>query len=434
MGIYYWHSKNEKGITLKDELLNCCKVSNIRIATAFLSNEGVKILKEVKERYTLNKNNIEIYISPEFSVNEPHKILRQLQEICKVRIVYNYNLHAKVYYIKGGSTKKLIFGSSNLTNGGFIKNIEFDSISEVSDEEDNKINIFFNYCNNNSKELDNEIIEFYENQSEIFKELEINRKKFKKEFKKLENSNDPFNEEDYDLIDQYFKFEDYEVFFDRNSTLDTIDINERRKIVQDKLLEINSQIYKEVKKLNIYHHWRPSNITSLTIPCSYNNGRVDWLGIRYGKSEPEVKRLNQGALKGEELGFQKHACLQISINAHNFVVSLFHAVKNDAIDRGYLRENINKLKEEILDELKKLKGQGYCWYIGDEYFDIDNMNTEKFIEFYKKNDEEGKDSYISRYFKPDSEVLKDKDSLSKYIIQEFNKLIPLYNLITLRFK
>lgn len=270
----------------------------------------------------------------------------------------------------------------------------------------------------------------------MLKNLIENKKKLEKEIYKFQNNDDAFDKDEYDLSNRYFNFDDYETLFLRNQSLEDIEINKRRKIIQNKILAVDKYIYKKVKKLGVYHHWRESNITSLIRPCVYNNGKVGWVGARYGKHEDEIKVLNNGATKDEELGFQKHACLQYCITQYGVEINLFHAVKRDAVDRGYLHEKINSLAPNIIDEIDNLKGEYYVWYIdNDKYsFNIDERDSKEFIEFYKKYDIEGRNSYLAYFISPDDEILESKETLGDFILQEFEKLIPLYNLLSMRLK
>lgn len=418
--------------------MNCKKISKVKIATAFISNEGVDIIKEIIKEYKLTKNSVEVYISPEFSTDKPHIILQELVSICKVYMVINSKFHAKVYFLKGQDTRKLLFGSSNLTYGGFTKNIEFNSISQIDANEEIKVNMFFDYCKNNSKEVDRKLISFYEEKNELINQIKESQKKLEKDLYKFEKSNDSFAEDDYDLKGQYFTFEDYETLFSRNQILENNGITKRRTIVRQKILAINEYMYNDIKKLKVYHHWREANISSLIRPCVYNYGRVAWVGVRYGKHEKEVKQLNTGAERGEEWGFQKHACIQYCIMPNGVEINLFHAVKNDAIDRDYLQGKINSLAPQIIEEIRKFKGEGYVWIIYDDIenetyeFYFDKEEPEEFIKFYRKNDRNGRESYLAYYIHPDDEILGNINSIGDFIIGEFKKLIPLYNLISLR--
>ena len=438
--MFYWHSKSENGNTLKEELFNLSKVSEIRIASAYFSEDGLKILNELKEKYLLRKQNIKLYLSPEFSLNKPYKLLQRLKKICDVYIIFNIKFHPKVYWVKSNYKNKVIFGSSNFTSGGFYNNIEFDMIKEFDKNEEKKLSLFFKYCSDNAKLVNEEIINFYKEKSEEIDKLKNNSKTINKVLYSYERRNDAFKEDDYNLEDMYFKYQDYETLFSRNQPLNNIIINKKRKRIKEKILNIHNKVYPSLSKENIYCHWRSENITSLIRPCEFNFGRVNWIGVRYGKSKFEIDQLNIGAYKNEELGFQKHACLQFCITPNGFEINLFHTVRRDGVDRSYLHEKINEIKSEIIKELDNLKGQGLKWIIYDDInkksyiFDIDSDISSDFIDFYKKYDNEGRESSLVYYLKPNDNRLKDINSISDVIIEKIKLLLPLYNLISFRIK
>lgn len=442
MSNFYWHCNVENGNKLKDELLNVNKVKKVNIATAYFSKEGLKILKEIKNRYKLNKSNIDLYLSPDFSMDNPNKLLEELKEICMVYIVFNIKFHPKVYWIESTDKSKIIFGSSNLTKGGFEDNIEFDIIKEVDSKESNKLKIFFEEnCKKYGELVDDNIIKYYEEQVE---EIEKLRKINTDIYKRLCNyikKEDEFQEEDYNLNDMYFNYRDYETLFKRNQKSNDLGIRERRKIIQEKLLEIHKKIYSQIKKENLYCHWNSNNITSQIIPNEYNKYKVGWVIIRYGKSEEEVRVLS-GKIERDDFGgfgFQKHACLQFALVPNGFEINLFHSVKNDAIDRDFLHDNINKRKDKIIKELNNLKGEGLEWIINDEKmsefytFKIDDENPSEFIEFYKKYDKPGMNSQLVYYLEPNDERLKNIQSISAVVLEKIKMLIPLYKLVAYRF-
>ncbi|OPJ62569.1 hypothetical protein CLORY_16990 [Clostridium oryzae] len=94
--LFYWHSKVENGNTLKEELFGLDKISIVRIASAYFSKEGLEILKELRDKHLLKKQNIHLYLSPEFSIDKPHELLEELKEFCNVYIVFNIRFHPKV--------------------------------------------------------------------------------------------------------------------------------------------------------------------------------------------------------------------------------------------------------------------------------------------------------------------------------------------------
>ena len=199
------------------------------------------------------------------------------------------------------------------------------------------------------------------------------------------------------------------------------------------MLSIHKKIYKNIKELGIDCHWRKDNITSLIRPCQYNKGKVDWIGVRYGKQEWEIKTLNKGAIDGE-LGFQKHACIQYAIAANGFEINLFHSVPHDAVDRDELHRKLMNLEDrkKIENELRKLKGHGICWHIDDAKFYLDKDDISKFYDFYIYNDSEGKLSSLGKFFEPDDINLKDEESICNLVNEYVSLLIPLYNLVSFR--
>ena len=125
--MFYWKGKTQNGLSLTDELLSCDSLITVYIATAFISADGVDILRQLAEKHNLSKQNITLYLSEQFSSNKPGEMLEQLSRLCSVNILLGHDFHSKVYLLMGAENK-LIYGSSNLTTGGFSKNIEFNCI------------------------------------------------------------------------------------------------------------------------------------------------------------------------------------------------------------------------------------------------------------------------------------------------------------------
>ncbi|GAB1798228.1 hypothetical protein [Priestia megaterium] len=195
-------------------------------------------------------------------------------------------------------------------------------------------------------------------------------------------------------------------------------------------------------------------ISSGIEPNIFNRHRVSWIGVRYGKTEHEVKLLNADSprnwdrygnskSKNAQLGFQKHSCIQFCIVPNGFEVILFHAVASEAIDRGYMHDLIDENKKmelkRIIKAINNLKGKGFTWYISDPdqrklvaKFKIDEENPIDFLSFYKKYDKEGYTSVCQFSIKPDNAVLKDKKEIAKLVLRKTKELLPLYKAVTFR--
>jgi phosphatidylserine/phosphatidylglycerophosphate/cardiolipin synthase-like enzyme len=157
MNDYYWY-----GEKLKSELLGLSDVKRLRLASAYLSNYGFETLQTIINNNNIDKDNVEIFLSPEFSY-EPGLLLDKLSSLGKIFIVFDIPFHAKVILIERINESKLIYGSSNFTRGGIETNLEFDIIKTASIEDIKQVKNFFDYCTNNSKPLSSEIIDEYNN-------------------------------------------------------------------------------------------------------------------------------------------------------------------------------------------------------------------------------------------------------------------------------
>ena len=428
--MFYWNRQTQKSSTLKEELLSVENAKKIRIATAFLSAEGVSVLDKMKQKYNLNTADITLYLSAEFSTDNPHEMLKRLSVICTVKIVFERNFHPKVYMINGAKNK-LLYGSSNFTLGGLQNNVEFNFVGTPSNDELLAVDSFFEYCDKLATEANDDVIQYYADNSLEIEKLKTTQKKIREKFNGFHKKDDAFSMSDYDIADYYFTYEDYETFFIRNHRLNDKSIRVKRQVVQSKMLKIHDLIYPRIQKMGIACHKRPDNITSLIIPCVYNHHIVAWNGVRYGKTPKEIDLFNWGGEKDDIYGFQKHGCLQYSIGSGGFEINLFLAVKHDAWDRAHMHEKLNTLRPSIENELRKLQGYELKWFIydGDEefVFDIDERDPEDFCDFFAEYDCEGRESLLLTHYPPDDELLKSIDTISDEVVAMMKLLLPLYN-------
>lgn len=430
---YYWH-----GPKLKNFLLELCGVKKIRIATAYLSWEGLSILNHIVKVNNLSYKQVNIYLSPEFCSDKPGALLKELCAIGEIFIVERMGFHPKVYFIETNTSRILVFGSSNLTNGGIQKNIEFDLIKEADEQDNIKSEQFFTYCANYSIRVTQEVITEYESYHIELQKLKENERSIRRKLFSRITKTDSFDELKYDLKDFYFQFHDYEILFLRNQELSDAYTMGRRKDLQDKILNIHKKVNNDMKKIGLHCHWNQNHITTQITPSRYNKGKVSWLGVRYGKNEFEVKALNYNATKDETLGFQKHACIQFSIGSEEFSIGLFHAVPHDAIDRSYLHKRLENsaFQQKIIWEIDCLKGYEFIWYIHNNgnyhTFDLDKESASDFIKFYRTHDRDGVESFLSYNVSPDDEQIRTIDSINKLVLERIKLLLPLYNLLAYR--
>ncbi len=258
-----------------------------------------------------------------------------------------------------------------------------------------------------------------------------------------------------DNTNYYFTDDEYDVFKeDRQTSALKPEMDMRRRIRQ-KLLDLNEEILPIIKEKgwNLHNHYKKSNVTSMIVPNELNKGRVNWLGVRYGKSKSELEQLNYGLPRygddrsGDILGFQKYTCMQINVSYTGFEAGIYFAVPHDSVDRNYLQDKIDDLKDQIVSELNNLKGYGFKWSVWntnidaqnsvpdfgyadpENTFDFDARDPEEFIDWWKKNDVDGCYSSMLMHF-PRHDKRISEEAIVETIIDIFEKLYDFYNIIS----
>jgi len=419
---YVWvPSKIEK------KMKNLTGLRKITVSTAFLTLYGVGLLRDVVFRNKLKKQSVAVYLSKEFSDIDPGNILERLRDFADVYIVNRKKLHAKVYYFES-DTDLLIVGSSNLTKGGMVDNLEFNIQTDEIQEE--RIRAFFERCRDLAVPVTDEIVRHYKDTEKQRRELRQIQRKLTATLD-FEASGDPFDEEMYILDGYYFNFTDYETLFPKYQEVKGGDIDRRRKAIQDKLLVLDKRVSREFQKVGLVHHWMDAHITSVIRPMDFNDNCVSWIGVRYARAKT-VSCIRELKLSGDGYGFPKYACIQFCLTDGGFEINLFHAVKNDAVDRDYLHSQIGDaaFASELIKAIDELKGYGLYWHIdGFEPFEFDSRPANEFIEFYKQ-DENGRTSSLSYWVEPDDIRLFDEESILEMVMEISLLLIPLLDLVS----
>lgn len=260
-----------------------------------------------------------------------------------------------------------------------------------------------------------------------------------------------------DIDKFYFDEKDYDTFLPEKQSLRSKDVMDARKVVQQKLLDLNKEVLPILQKmhLDLHNHYNPNNITSVIMPCDFNKFKVNWLGVRYGRSKRQLSQLNYGLSaynkedKDDILGFQKYACMQINIDNAGVDVGMYFAVPHGSVDREYLRQVIlDDLKYPIIEELQKLKGFGYVWSLWntnidkqlipdfscinpispESSFSIDHQDVKEFPEWWYKNDVDGCYSSMLVHF-PRWDERISKDNIVETCVRVISHLYDFYTLI-----
>ncbi|AOY05577.1 phospholipase D family protein [Bacillus subtilis] len=437
VGKWVW----EKGYIKK--VVQGLEINEITIVSAYFSSYGLDLIKEIKEKNFLDKDDITFYLSKEFSVNNPGKLLEELSEIANVYIVHKEKLHAKLFMFNTTKGLKAFHGSANFTRGGLDVNLELIHDNELDSNSPHRLEEFISHCITASQKVTDEVIQKYKGISGQLKKISDAKQEADKEINAIfEDNQDPFKETDYNLDGYFFTFQDYETFFPKYQSKNDRIILKRRDVIRNKLLSINESMKKDMASMNLHNNWASKNhpelITSKISPSRYNSKRLSWICLRYGKHKKDVQ-IGRGKPESYE-SFIKHACMQISIVREGLEIGLFHATAAEGcVDRNYLKENIVQLKEKIHCEIAKLKGEQFVWHIYNpkmdksvQSFNIDKEDPTMFADFYTKYDRDGLESFCIFRLNPDDEHLKTKESIVRIAKSKITKLYPLYDLITWR--
>lgn len=84
--------------------------------------------------------------------------------------------------------------------------------------------------------------------------------------------------------------------------------------------------------------------------------------------------------------------------------------------------------------MRKLVGHGFEWRIenGSKPFRVDIDRAEDFCDWFKVNDTDGYESYLTKDYKPNDSILKSKESIAAEIIRIMMMLQPLYDAMVWR--
>ncbi|MEH6938311.1 phospholipase D-like domain-containing protein [Bacillus sp. JJ664] len=410
----------------------------VEIATAYYSKEGLDHLKQIVSNSKLEKHQVILYLSEDFSNNKPSFLLEETIKLATVRLVQGRLLHAKLYlFIDKIGNYSYSIGSSNFTNGGLSLNLELNSIYEDCEREEIEfIKSFLDECNRLCVEVDYDVIKHYKEIEEVLYAAAEESKKIRKDIRFYNKENDPFTIETFNLSNSIFTFEEYEALFPRNQSSKSQQIQSLRQSIQRKLLSIHNVMFKKLKILDLHPHWDKAFITSQITPINNNHHRVSWIGVRFGKQKKQIKFRDDDA-------FYKHGNLQFVVVPKGFEIAFYHSIPGDGFDKAIVHEkllnNDQEWKKSVIEEIRKLKGNGYSWVFHNlrdqkdiDVFNIDTRDPEDFFNFYKKHCYDELESYCYKTISPNSKYLTELKVLSEYIEGEFIKLLPLYKEMTYR--
>lgn len=246
----------------------------------------------------------------------------------------------------------------------------------------------------------------------------------------------------------YFNDSDFDVFKSCNILRNESDIRQARKVIKDKLLDINEDINQKMNDMGLYHHKDTEHIVSLLTPCEFNHGKVNWVGIRYGKHPSEIDELNFGADKGDIYGFQKHSCFQLDVCYSGVEMGIFHAVPRGSVDRMYCHQMIDSgdvdFRDRLIKAVEGIVGYGFVWNIGVDGLSMDDFKGdsfvfdevedvgEEFVKWYSKVDCEGRYSSLLCHYGRKDERISSVEGIEDEFFKVVDRLRELYDVMCWR--
>lgn len=443
MTTYIWNQGD-----FLEELKSITDIEGINIASAYLSRYGANLISEICDCNQINQKSVNVFLSVEFTEKDSVKILKRLQEFATVFLVATPFMHSKVYEFHCNNELILFNGSANLTENGVSRNIEMMSKEKFVNS---PLDSFWMKLKEQSILLNDEVLALYES----IEELATYSSPYKREWNKIASIildmkdkrevAEEKQEENYSLDGHFFNAYDYETVSKKWWKDSSKEAIKRRKIIQDKLLSIHEELSPVMKTLDLHHHPNPQNITSGIIPNEYNHGKVGWIGLRYGKEGNELNpfgKLKLSRRRGDKdpiEQFHKHACFQLAFVGDSVEMGFFHGTAYDGVDRFHVRDHWDSIKENIRGCYDALKGNGFTWNFFDSkqgkihsYLAIDDASVDEFFAFYLSNDEDGLESLCMKRFKPDDQILKERETIIEEALKIYKILMPLYQAMTYR--
>ncbi|KQU24049.1 hypothetical protein ASG65_19125 [Bacillus sp. Leaf13] len=440
MSTYFWKQRSFWDDIEHEMMVN--QPRKIIISSAYLSLKGVEYLKNLSEKYNLNRESIKVYCSIDFNDEKPADILQVLYPFTSTFLVVQPFLHSKIYEFHLLDKVLFYHGSANLTDGGISQNTEF--MSKVTHGK-SPISDFWEHITENSIAVTKDVISLFETyQKTLPPRVKKKDETLKEKLEKLKENQQKIKKYP-DLTGFYFEVEDYITVSKEWYKVSSSEATKRRKVIQDKLLSLHKEIEPKVKRWDLHPHYHKDYISSGITPSVFNHGRVGAIWVRYGKHKNElnpfgdVVKKNRRGNKDPIEQFHKHACFQVSFMSNGIDLGLFHSTAHDGIDRYYVREHWDEIKKKAEQIYHNLIGSSFVWHFYNaksdksKYrFEIDKGTVGEFLEFYKKYDEDGLESFCMRHLPLYDERIRTKDGIIKEALNTFTTLIPLYQALTFR--
>ncbi len=393
--------------------------SSLWIASAMISYRGWDFIQK-----SIPLNTVQYYLIGIDLATEPEvfESILTKSEINARIYETQFTFHPKVYLIKkNDDTFTAFIGSSNTTKWGLEKNVEMNF--QINDQaECRKLLAWFNSLYTDGYIITDDFIKDYKVRfvkTKIkVKEVEKEAEKVKKEFSKNKG--------------QFFSKNHHEIFNKKFHRVNSLDLQKIRKEVRDKFRELHFNIYPQFSSYgltDLHCHHQSREIVSRHFFNQYSGNYINAMWLHYGKS---LLHLQKYASKDKSINkpdsFINNIRMQVIIHEDSLGIWLVLGRNNGSVnDRKHFRNQLSnpKIRKDFFNGIKKL-GNEYSLNVSKTPLNKLNTPDELWTETQRES--------IDEYFIIGCEIdwLDNRLSntkISKTVLEEFQKLYPLYELM-----
>lgn len=236
------------------------------------------------------------------------------------------------------------------------------------------------------------------------------------------------------MPNQFFQKIHYEAFALKKQDDETYD--RERLEVADKLLELDKLLWPDILKHGwlINHHNIKEFWTSLWRVSQSRSNKLDAIWLHYGKSETELNLYKPFHSEANPQTFIHHIRFQVVVRHKEFEIGLIlgksDSGKWDRENYKILMQN-PKTREDIYRMVSSLDDE-YWLDFNSSVFPLSSFKNSDELWKYTKIDRASDYFTFGKSISPDDKRIS-KDNIKKTVIDEFEKLYPLYNIIKHRF-
>lgn len=424
-------------VKLQQDLIPALKLAEeVWIAVALVKDSAFELVQSTIREHCIQHHLVGI------DLPTPPSVLRAMQSKLNKGLfecaIYksNFNFHPKVYLIKSEEKYIAFIGSSNLTDGGLVDNVELNY--KVTNQEDClSILKWFNslYCD--GFPLTDGNINEYENRFNSVNEIEEEVKQKRKAIvlKKHKTTISPLD--GINFTDRYFKKEHHLAFRRDLWFSDSEEAIAERELAKNRCVELHRNISPRFKDYGIQvlePNPMSDHLISMIRQIDPTNPRkINAMWLSYGKNEREIREYQKlvGPDQKAKQTFIHHARLQIRIDIKNIGIWLLFAKENDGglFDREYFKGQMRDqaYRDKFYQMLQTLSNEYFISVGGETEFCFKFNSSAELHDFCKKDNNQmyfiiGRDYEIT-----DQEM--SESNLPNETLKVFKHLYPYYEIM-----